>query len=635
MITGKSGTEESGSDPRMVCCAIGSVQYEALVDSGATVNTITSLLYDKIKTTSWLAIQNVVLHPLETLKGYGSDKPINVQCSFDAYLKIPRSWQSPLLTKFFVVKGTSLSLLGYQTAIDLKLLRIGNNESNKDDEQVKWIERRVNSITQTFPKVPIDGIKFRVNEDVTPKQIIRYNIPIAFEEDVNKRLHKMEAQGIIERADDDNGKITFVSPLVVVPKGTNDFRIVVDYRQVNKAIIREPYPMPTLDRIWADIPNGKGSMYFSKLDLSDAFFHIELHKDVRHYTTFMTSSGLMRFNRLPFGLSCSPELFQKVMERIMVGCEGTITYLDDILVFGSTIEELEHRTAIVKATLSRNNLTINNKKSQYYQSKIDFVGLTIDGGGILPTESKLNDIMNFERPRNISELRSFLGMMVFISPFIKDFSSRTAPLRKITQGKSVFRWDSELEKGFLDLKSAASKDIVKRGYFSKEDQTILYTDASPWGIGAVLVQIDAKTMIERIIACASKSLTPTECKYPQLHREALAIVWSMEKFAYYLLGRRFTLKSDSEALKFMINRENIKDCGKRIMSRAEGWFLRLELFDFHFEHVRGENNIADSPSRLVKPQEAQDFGSKLEPQELCLVTGSPQNIHEHLLISSK
>lgn len=130
----------------------------------------------------------------------------------------------------------------------------------------------------------------------------------------------MERKGIIERADKPKYLLTSVSPLVLVPKGANDFRIVVFYREVNKAIIREPYPMPSLEKIWTEIPSGSGSLYFTKLDLKDAYFHIDLHEDVRHFTTFMTANGLMRFRRLPFGLSCAPELFQKVMERILVEC---------------------------------------------------------------------------------------------------------------------------------------------------------------------------------------------------------------------------------------------------------------------------------------------------------------------------
>lgn len=627
MITGSSSSK-GNKDPRIIDFIIGSVHYKALIDSGAMVNTITPIVYDEIKKNCWFVIQNVSIHPKENLKAYACDKPLDVICSFDAFISSRNSMQSQIFSKFFVVKGTTLSLLGYQTATKLGLLRIGNGDANI--HSVCSVSSA--AIHKEFPKVPMEGMKFRIDKNVTPKQIIRYNIPIAFEQETNTRLREMEAQGIIERADKNEDKITFVSPLVLVPKGKNDFRIVVDYREVNKAIIREPYPMPTLDRIWTEIPKGKGELFFTKLDLSNAFFHVKLHQNVRHFTTFMTANGLMRFKRLPFGLSCAPEIFQKVMEKVLVDCKGKIIYLDDILIFGTTVEELERRTSVVKATLERNHLTINEEKSQYKQTKINFVGLTIDGSGILPMESKINDILSFKSPKNLSELRSFLGMMVFVSPFITDFSSRTVTLRRLTRAKAIFKWETQHENEFQDLKNAASKGLVKRGYFSRDDQTILYTDASPWGLGAILVQRDPKTKAERVIACASKSLTPTESRYPQLHREALAIIWGMEKFTYYLLGSHFTLKSDSQALQFMINREKFKDCGKRIFSRAEGWFLRLEHFDYTFEHIPGEKNIADVPSRLTNHTNDSHYGFEKEYYDLCEVNGQPQAIPENLLI---
>lgn len=129
-----------------------------------------------------------------------------------------------------------------------------------------------------------------------------------------------------------------------------------------------------------------------------------------------------------------------------------------------------------------------------------------------------------------------------------------------------------------------------------------------------------------MIACASKSLTNTESRYPQLHREALGIVWGMERFSYYLLGKRFTLRSDSKALKFMIENNNRKDIGKRIMSRAEGWFLRLEHFIYNFEHVAGEDNIADAASRICQAKDDPEFNCGKEPQELCVVAANPVEI---------
>lgn len=307
------------------------------------------------------------------------------------------------------------------------------------------------------------GVRFRIDESVPVKQIIRYNIPKAFETATNERLRSMDRKGIIERADKEHDIISYVSPLVLVPKGNNDFRIVVDYRAVNKAIIREPYPMPSLEKIWADIPCGGGTLFFSKLDLKDAYFHVELLEDVRHYTTFMTANGLMRFKRLPFGLSCAPELFQRVMERLLINCKNIIVYLDDILIYALTLEELEALVADVKRVLKNNNLTINEEKSVYNQTSVEFLGFDIDGSGILPTGNKISDIRDFKRPRDTSEVRSFLGMLTFISPFIVNFSHRTKPLRDLLKSNTKFVWNDAHQRAFEDLKSAAENDLVKRG----------------------------------------------------------------------------------------------------------------------------------------------------------------------------
>lgn len=243
MITG-SNHIQCNNDPRIADSIIGPVSFKALIDSGSTVNTVTLLVFYAIKKNGRLVIQNVCINPLEVLKGYANTKPIEVRCSFDAFVRSTDSKSSDIFSKFFVVSGTNLCLLGYETATKLNLLRIFKESMEPVDVHYSN-SVNIQETVEIFPKIPIQGIKFRTNKDVLPKhyyiKIIRYNIPIAFEQDTNCRLKKMELQGIIERADKDTDKITFVSPLVLVPKGRNDFRIVVDYRKVNKAIIREPY----------------------------------------------------------------------------------------------------------------------------------------------------------------------------------------------------------------------------------------------------------------------------------------------------------------------------------------------------------------------------------------------------------
>lgn len=542
LITQKPDFKQSLEDPRLVDCVIGTECIQFLIDSGATVNTITTYVWKRVKRNCRSVIHDVVSFPEENLKAYAQHRSLEVECSFRAYIGVANRDGPLQLAKFFVVRGTQLSLLGFNTSQSMDLIRVGLPKdyavNNGFAEKLQAISCLMTE-TREFPKVRFDPIKFKIDETVTPRQIIRYNIPKAFEKATNDRLRAMELRGIIERADKEHDIITYVSPLVLVPKGTNDFRIVIDYRAVNKAIIREPYPMPSLERIWSEIP--KGTMFFTKLDLKDAYFHVELHASVRHFTTFMTANGLMRFKRLPFGLSCAPEHFQRVMEKLLIRCKKRIVYLDDILMYGESIEELEKNVEAVKRVLHENNLTINEGKSTYNQQIVEFLGFTIDGTGILPAKQKISDIKSFERPKNTAEVRSFLGMMTFISPFIRSFAHKTKPLRDLLSNDCKFEWNEERQKAFDALKDAAENDLIKRGYFDDNDDTILYTDASPRGIGGVLVQERAGTDNRRIIACASKSLTAPERRYPQLHREALAIIWSMERFAYHLLGRKFTV----------------------------------------------------------------------------------------------
>ena len=292
MLGNKYSGYKKDVDPRVLKCVIGTETVAFLVDSGSTVNTVSINIWETIRNQCKSAIQEVTMFPKVALSSYANDKPMDVLCSFSTFVAVKGKLDKKMRAKFFVIKGTDLSLLGFQTSCALGVLKVGLQASVNFIEPV--LRQKADYI---FPKIPVDAIKFRINKDVPPKQIIRYNIPQAFESTTNERLDAMQQKGIIERADKDGFPITFVSPLVLVPKGKNDFRIVVDYREVNKAIIREPYPMPSLERIWTEIPAGNGCLLFSKLDLKDAYFHVELDKEVRHVTTFMTANGLMRFKR--------------------------------------------------------------------------------------------------------------------------------------------------------------------------------------------------------------------------------------------------------------------------------------------------------------------------------------------------
>lgn len=185
----------------------------------------------------------------------------------------------------------------------------------------------------------MNGIKAKIQLD--PKVVPVYQpmrrIPVPLEDAVDKKLDELLKRDIIEVK---TGPTTWVSPLVIVGKSNGEPRLCLDLRRVNEAVLKEHHPMPSVDDYMAKL--GRGRMW-SKLDIKEAFLQMELDEDSRDATTFITRRGLYRFKRLPFGLVTAPELFQKAMDETLSGCEGTVWYLDDVLVEGRDLKEHDER----------------------------------------------------------------------------------------------------------------------------------------------------------------------------------------------------------------------------------------------------------------------------------------------------
>lgn len=211
--------------------------------------------------------------------------------------------------------------------------------------------------------------------------------------------------------------------------------------------------------------------------------------------------------------------------------------------------------------------------------------MSLSHDGLRIEEDKMKAIRDFRRPESQSEVKSFLGLMNFTERFIYQRAEKTEHLRNLAKAER-FHWGQNEEDEFDFLKSEALRTITKLGFFRYKDETELYVDASPIGLGAVLIQYN-EAKLPRIIGCASKALSDTERKYPQTQREALAMVWGVERFSFYLLNKSFTVTTDSEANKFIFG----DGCrtGKRAVSRAEAWALRLQSYDFKVKCVPGDN----------------------------------------------
>lgn len=589
------------------------------------------------------AIYDLCFAPTVKLSSYGG-YPLNVKCTFKAWVEVIGVDKPKKFAEFIVVDGCAQNLMGYKTSKEMKVARVGISVNNVEnmEENMKSIEVSTPHLptinlsfssqkNDEFPKVPGVRLDFQIKPEIFPVKSARRNIPLSMQRMVNERLSKMLQLGILEKAPKAS---KWISPMHIVPKANGDTRIVIDMRHPNRAIERYNHALPLIEELWDKF---EGAKFFTKIDLKDAFHHFEIGEESRELTTFMSDLGMLRYTRLAFGVSCAPELFQREIERILQYCKDIcVVFLDDILVFGKTEQELLQRQRLVEEALTKNNLTINEAKTVRNTQETEFLGFTLKDGSIAPTSSKTESIGKFQIPRTVKDLRSFLGMVNHLQSFIPNLAHKSEPLRNILRRKkgNIF-WGKEQNEAFKDLKNEIGKHLSPRKIFDVSKETLIYTDASPYALGAVMVQRTGKIVNgaheEKMIACASKTLTDVERRYSQTQREALAAVWGIERFFYYLMGRKFILKTDANALRFIYKTSPQET--KRVLNRADGWALRLEPYDFEVEYVKGEKNIADPFSRLYLDSSNQaPFENEHEPHILCFVKPQIEIFEERLIL---
>lgn len=566
-------------------------------------------------------IYNVNYNEKRVLLPYAAKKPLEIEASFTASLFIkdrPTGFE-----KFYVIKRANRSLLSRETAIRYHVLMLGLNVpvpeslSHEEKEISDYVSLQINIIEsleerRPFPKFNMPPVKLNIDESIQGHPNTYTNISPAWQPAVKKRLQEMVDNDIIEELNP-TMRFDHCSSLLAVPKGINDFRIVVDLRKPNKCIIREPHLMPTFEMVVAALT---GCKWFSTIDLTSAFFHVELDEQSRHVTNFFSGDRYYRYVRMPFGLCNAPDIFQDAMERIFRDCEGVMIYLDDILVYGKTRDEHDKHLQEVLRRLKEHNVSLNQKKCSFSKTSCTFLGFKIDKDGYHVTDERLEAIKNFRRPENIAEVRSFLGLMNFVDKFIMNRVDKTMNLQNLIVEKT-FRWTALHEKEFKYMTKSALKSIKSLGFFDPSMPIELMVDASPVGLGAILYH-DGENNRPSIIACANKSLTATERRYSQTQRETLAVVWAVKRFRFYLTGRKFTVWTDGEANEFLYNEGH--RLGKRAVSRAEAWTLRLSSYDFSIKRVAGDRNIADALSRLIKDSQKDDPFDDTDADHIMLLT---------------
>ena len=551
---------------------------DMLIDSGASCNIIDKQTWEDLKRQG---IKCESKKETQKVFPYGSRKPLETLGKFNSVIQFNKEETE---AEFIVISGKGRALLGRKTAMQLGVLKFG--------PQVNAVNA---SLTERYPEC-FNGIgklkdykaKIHIDPTITPVAQNPRRIPFSLRAKVEAKLKELVEADIIEEVE---GPTPWVSPVCVVPKPSGDIRLCVDMRRANEAILHERHPIPTVDEV---LQNMNQSTVFSKLDLKWGFHQIELSEDSREITTFTTHAGLFRYKRLMFGINSAPELYQHIIQQVLQGCEGAHNIADDIIVHGKSVEEHDKRLVKVMGKLAERGLTLNPDKCEFRITRITFMGHVLSERGIGPTNEKVKAVVNAREPESATEVRSFLGLVNFCARFIPGLATTAEPLRKLTRQSIPFSWGQEQKRAFEQLKEklANAKTLA---YFDKDAKTEVIADASPVGLGAILIQ--EQQGVKRVVAYASRSLTDVERRYSQTEKEALGLVWACERFHVYLYGIDFELLTDHKPL------EMIYSSKSKPSVWIERWVLRLQPYCFKVKYVPGRENVADTLSRLTQTNE--------------------------------
>lgn len=413
--------------------------------------------------------------------------------------------------------------------------------------------------------------------------------PFAMRNIIKNQLEEMLEEGIIRKS-----MSPFCSPLWVVPKkpgedGGKQFRVVVDFRELNKRTVPEKYPLPRLEDM---LDRMNGAKWFSVIDLKSGYHQIRMATADVPKTAFSFERGHYEFLRMPFGLRNAPSTFQRLMDEFLEGLdERTVqVYMDDVVVFSKTWDEhIGHLTGLFDR-FKKFGLKVSPEKTKLGEREVKFMGHIVSEAGVRPNEERVKAIKEIPVPKNVKEIRTFLGMMGYYRRFISNFADITEPLTAmLKKGERVKVTPATMESVAKCKTALCSAPVLRFPNFGRP--FVITSDASAEALGAVLSQVDEAG--DRPVAFASKKLTPAERRYSTIERELLGVVWAVEQFRPYVYGTNFQIRTDHMPLLWV---EKLKETSARITK----WKERLAAYTFTIHHTKGcDNVVADCLSRNI------------------------------------
>ncbi|XP_029156135.1 uncharacterized protein K02A2.6-like [Nylanderia fulva] len=451
------------------------------------------------------------------------------------------------------------------------------------------LERYRDLKSDEWAKITGVQAKLRLSPKATPIFLKARPVPFKLITLLDKELEELSRVGVLTKIENSE----WATPIVPILKSNGRIRICGDYKAtVNPKLIVDEHPLPTINEIFAKLAGG---IKFSKIDLRQAYLQMEVDSKSSEILTLNTHRGLFKVNRLMYGIASAPAIWQRTIENILQGIPGTAVFLDDIVVTGESEALHLQRLDLVLQRLQNRNIRINLEKSKFMMDEIQYCGFTLRKEGILKDRAKVEAIKSMPRPKNVQEVRAFVGMINYYGRFIRNLSAILYPLNQLLHIKVPFIWSKAQEQAFIKAKDAFLSDQILAHYDSKLP-LILATDASPYGVGAVLSQLHSDGT-EKVLQYASQTLSDTQQKYSQIDKEAFGIIYGIKKFYQYLYGNKFTLITDHKPL-IQIFAPN-KSLPVYSAMRMQHYAIFLQGFNYTIKYRNSkEHGNADGLSRL-------------------------------------
>ncbi|MEE4247260.1 MAG: RNase H-like domain-containing protein, partial [Kangiellaceae bacterium] len=555
------------------------------LDTGASVSLISQQTHRKLSAVL-PELQESSMH----LKGYGG-QPVEVlgEMSVSVKLQGGDSKQLPLV----VVAGTGSSLIGRnwlkQLPIDLhEILQV---RQGQHPSITRLLDEYQDVFSDGLGHYTGDPVSFHRRASFEPKFFKARQVPFALKAKVEAQLSKEIEQGILKPV----ASSDFASPIVPVLKSDGSVRICADFkRSVNLAVEPDTYPLPRIEELFAKLTGGK---QFTKLDLSQAYMQLPLDEKAQEMCTINTSKGLLRYTRLPFGVSPAVGIFQRTIDCLLQGIEHAAAFIDDVIITGKTEASHLANLQAVLQRLQRAGLKCRLDKCDFMRDSVDYLGHRIDASGLHPLQEKVKAITAAPVPQNQTQLRSYLGLINYYAKFLPNLASVVAPLHRLLEKSKTWNWDPAQQKAFEESKQLLlkSKALV---HFDNNMEVTLECDSSQYGLGAVIChKIDG---IDRPIAFASRTLSSAEINYSQTEKEALALIFGIKRFHPYLYGRTFQLLTDHKPLVGLLRED--KPIPAMASGRIQRWALLLSCYSYRLQYRQGASLLrADALSRLPLP----------------------------------